>query len=91
MDIPSPVHGLRIGVSGWNYPSWRGDFYPVGLAQRSELAFISRELNSIELNGTFYSLRKPSDYQRWAAAVPDGFVFYLASYGTVWRSVVHPF
>jgi|GEM_PF-7114321 len=41
----------RIGISGWRYEPWRGVF-----AQRHELAFASRALPSIEINGTFYSL-----------------------------------
>ncbi|MCW2566328.1 MAG: hypothetical protein JWN54_425, partial [Mycobacterium sp.] len=54
---PSPVH---IGISGWRYAPWRGVFYPPGLAQRRELEHASRRLNSIELNGSFYSLQRPT-------------------------------
>lgn len=50
-------------------------FYPRKLAHRLELAFASRELNSIEINGSFYSLQRPSSYQRWYAETPPGFVF----------------
>ena len=53
---------IRIGISGWRYPGWRGDFYPDGLAQRRELEYASRRLTSIELNGSFYSLQRPSSY-----------------------------
>src|SRR3954471_12277685 len=66
---------LRIGISGWTYGPWRGTFYPKGLAQKNELAYASRELNSIEINGSFYSLQRPSSYQLWRAQTPDGFVF----------------
>jgi uncharacterized protein YecE (DUF72 family) len=69
---PSPVH---IGISGWRYAPWRGVFYPPGLAQRRELEHASRELNSIELNGSFYSLQRPTSYQRWHDETPAGFVF----------------
>src|SRR4051794_29907709 len=68
---------LRIGISGWTYPPWRGVFYPDDLAQKRELAYASREVNSIEVNGSFYSLQRPSSYQAWNAATPDGFVFTL--------------
>jgi uncharacterized protein YecE (DUF72 family) len=47
---------IRIGTSGWSYPHWRRDFYPVGLPQRQELSFLAERLPAIELNGTFYSL-----------------------------------
>jgi uncharacterized protein YecE (DUF72 family) len=66
---------LRIGVSGWRYPPWRGVFYPEGLAQRRELEFISRQLNSVEINGSFYSLQRPQSYRAWYEQTPDDFVF----------------
>jgi uncharacterized protein YecE (DUF72 family) len=66
---------IRIGMSGWRYDEWRGTFYPEKLAQRRELEFASRQLNSIELNGTFYSLQKPKSYLEWSNQAPDDFVF----------------
>jgi uncharacterized protein YecE (DUF72 family) len=65
----------RIGISGWVYKPWRGTFYPKGLAHSRELEFASRKLNSIEINGTFYSLQRPSSFQKWYAQTPDDFVF----------------
>lgn len=64
-----------IGISGWTYAPWRGVFYPPDLVQREELAYAARQVRSIEINGTFYSLHKPTSYAKWAAAVPDDFVF----------------
>jgi uncharacterized protein YecE (DUF72 family) len=66
---------IRIGTSGWRYPPWRETFYPAGLAQRRELEYISRKVNSVEINGSFYALQYPSSYQSWAAETPDDFVF----------------
>jgi uncharacterized protein YecE (DUF72 family) len=66
---------VRIGISGWNYKGWRGVFYPKGLAHRRELEFASRAFNSIEINGSFYSLQLPTSYQRWYRETPPGFVF----------------
>ncbi|WBY01966.1 DUF72 domain-containing protein [Ramlibacter tataouinensis] len=66
---------IRIGVSGWRYGPWRGNFYPPGLPQHRELWHAARHFNSIELNGSFYSLQRPSSYAQWAAATPPGFVF----------------
>jgi uncharacterized protein YecE (DUF72 family) len=66
---------VRIGVSGWRYPPWRGVFYPCGLAQKDELWFASRRLRTIEINGSFYSLQHASSYHRWYADTPDDFVF----------------
>jgi uncharacterized protein YecE (DUF72 family) len=65
----------RIGISGWRYPPWRGVWYPKGLPQRSELDYSSHRLNSIELNGSFYSLQRPSSYRSWYGDTPDDFVF----------------
>jgi uncharacterized protein YecE (DUF72 family) len=65
----------RVGISGWRYPPWRKVFYPDGLPQRAELEYASRRLNSIELNGSFYSLQRPTSYQRWYDETPPGFVF----------------
>ncbi len=66
---------IRIGVSGWTYPHWRSVFYPQGLAQRRELEFASRAFDALEINGSFYSLQRPSSYRRWRDATPDDFVF----------------
>lgn len=72
---PGADRDVRIGVSGWHYPSWRGVFYPEDLAQRRELEFASRRLRTVEINGSFYSLQRPSSYEAWYAAAPDDFVF----------------
>lgn len=66
---------LRIGISGWAYGSWHDGFYPPGLARRRELEHASRRLNSIEVNGTFYSLQRPSSFRRWYEETPPGFLF----------------
>jgi uncharacterized protein YecE (DUF72 family) len=65
----------RIGISGWRYAGWRGKFYPDDLPQRLELQYAAERFNSIELNGSFYSLQRPSSYARWRDDVPDDFVF----------------
>jgi len=65
----------RIGISGWTYGPWRKVFYPEDLPQKRELEYASRKLNSIEINGSFYSLQLPSSYKTWYEQTPDGFVF----------------
>ena len=67
----------RVGISGWNYPPWRGDFYPKGLPQKRELAYASRIFSSIEVNGTFYSLQRPESFAHWAEETPEDFVFAI--------------
>ena len=65
---------IRIGTSGWTYPEWRGAFYPAGLPRSRELEHLAARVNSVELNSTFYALRRPSDYRSWATRTPDDFV-----------------
>lgn len=66
---------VRVGISGWRYPAWRGGFYPQGLPQRRELEYAADHLTSIEINGSFYALQRPSSYAAWRAEAPEGFVF----------------
>jgi uncharacterized protein YecE (DUF72 family) len=67
-----------IGISGYDYPRWRGVFYPDGVPKKRWLEYAARQFNSIELNGTFYSLKNPSVFQRWAGDVPKrDFVFAI--------------
>lgn len=68
-------HEIRVGISGWSYAGWRGVFYPEGLARRRELEYASRKVDSIEINGSFYSLQRPTSYRRWYEETPPGFVF----------------
>ena len=71
-----PSGRVWIGISGYDYKGWRGVFYPDELPARRWLEYASRQFNSIELNGTFYSLKSPAVFQRWAAEVPNrDFVF----------------
>lgn len=65
----------RVGFSGWTYEPWRNNFYPKGLSPKKELEFASRKVNSIEINGTFYSLQRPSSFQKWYDQTPEEFVF----------------
>lgn len=66
---------IRIGISGWRYVPWRGQFYPKGLVQKRELEFASRAVNTIEINGSFYALQTPERYARWYTDTPKDFIF----------------
>src|SRR3954471_362578 len=66
---------IRIGISGWRYTPWRGTFYPDDLPQHAELKYASNIFPVIEINGSFYSLQRPSSYASWYAETPGGFVF----------------
>ncbi|MSP50152.1 MAG: DUF72 domain-containing protein [Alphaproteobacteria bacterium] len=66
---------IFVGTGGWTYEPWRGVFYPGGLTHKRELAFASRRLTSIEINGTYYSTFKPESWAKWREETPAGFVF----------------
>lgn len=66
---------VRIGIGGWSYAPWRGNFFPKGLAQSRELDFASRQFGAIEINGTFYSRQARSTWEKWGQTAPDGFQF----------------
>jgi len=66
---------VRVGVSGWRYEPWRGEFYPTGLVQRRELEFASRALPTLEINGSFYALQRPHSFAQWHDDTPHDFVF----------------
>ena len=66
---------VKIGTSGWSYPSWRPGFYPVDLQPAEFLSFYAQRFDTVELNSTGYRLPSADQFRRWADAVPDGFEF----------------
>jgi uncharacterized protein YecE (DUF72 family) len=66
---------IRIGIGGWTFEPWRGVFYPPGLPQAKELEYASRQLTSIEINGTYYGSQSPETFRKWRDSTPEGFVF----------------
>lgn len=66
---------IRTGIGGWTYAPWRETFYPPGTSSAKELAYASRQLATIEINGTFYRTQTPATFRKWAEATPNGFVF----------------
>ena len=80
-DVPLKLSVARgnvmVGISGWSYAPWRGNFFPNGLPQKLELAFAARRFGALEVNGTFYSLQRPSTFTSWYNQTPPGFIFAL--------------
>ncbi|WP_426702748.1 DUF72 domain-containing protein [Rhodanobacter sp. Col0626] len=74
---PASHPRIRVGIGGWTFAPWRNNFYPAKWVQRRELEYASRQLRTIEINGTFYGAQKAATYAKWAAETPDGFVFSL--------------
>jgi len=66
---------VHVGIGGWTFAPWRGTFYPAGLAHARELDYASRQVTSIEINGTFYGSQKPESFRRWHDETPETFVF----------------
>jgi|CXWL01.1.fsa_nt_gi uncharacterized protein YecE (DUF72 family) len=74
---------IKIGISGWTYDGWRGAFYPKDLPYHRELEHASRQVSSIEINGTFYGLQSPKSYAAWHDKVPDDFAFSVKAPGFI--------
>ena len=68
---------IRVGISGWRYEPWRGSFYPKELVQKNELAYAASKFPIIEINGSFYSLQRPSSFALWYAQTPSNFIFSI--------------
>jgi uncharacterized protein YecE (DUF72 family) len=68
---------IRSGIGGWTFAPWEGTFYPDRLAKTKQLTFASAKLKTIEVNGTYYSTFSPAIFAKWAADVPEGFIFSL--------------
>ncbi|GHD09580.1 DUF72 domain-containing protein [Tianweitania populi] len=66
---------IRAGIGGWTFEPWEGTFYPDDLPKKRQLEFASSQLRTIEINGTYYRGQTPATFAKWAADVPDGFVF----------------
>ena len=67
----------RVGTSGYNYPAWRGAFYPEKWPQKKMLPYYAERLDTVEINYTFYRLPTERLLAGWAAATPPGFRFTL--------------
>jgi uncharacterized protein YecE (DUF72 family) len=68
---------IRAGMGGWTFEPWDTSFYPDKLSKAKQLNYASRQVPTIEVNGTYYSTFKPPTFAKWAAEAPDGFVFSL--------------
>jgi uncharacterized protein YecE (DUF72 family) len=88
---------IRVGTSGWNYPSgkgsWNGIFYPIAPGRRTpkaggfdELRFYAEHFDTVEINSTFYGVPAPATASGWAERTPPGFEFSLKLY----QKFTHP-
>ena len=85
------VGSLRIGTSGWNYPSgkgtWNGVFYPKPRPKGfDELAYYAERFDTVEVNSTFYGQPRVEVSRAWAKRTPPGFEFSVKLY----QKFTHP-
>jgi len=77
MGSETTTSAVRIGTAGWSYRHWRGDFYPESVPQREWLAYYAAQLDTVEVNSTFYHLPLASTCRSWHERAPDGFLYAL--------------
>jgi uncharacterized protein YecE (DUF72 family) len=77
---------IRVGVGGWTYEPWRGTFYPKALKHSEELNYASRNLTTIEINGTFYRTQSAASFRKWRDETPEDFVFSVKGHRAVVNS-----
>jgi uncharacterized protein YecE (DUF72 family) len=68
---------IRAGMGGWTFEPWEGSFYPADLPRKRQLGYASRQVPTVEVNGTYYSTFKPAVFAGWAREAPEGFIFSL--------------
>jgi uncharacterized protein YecE (DUF72 family) len=68
------AHEIRVGCSGWNYASWKQEFYE-GRPPRSWLEHYARHFDTVEVNNTFYRLPNRDAVANWERTAPPGFLF----------------
>jgi uncharacterized protein YecE (DUF72 family) len=74
---------LYAGTSGWAYPSWKPEFYPVKLSQAKFLQHYSTQLNAVEVNFTFRQLLKETTAQKWIGETPARFRFSVKAHQVI--------
>jgi uncharacterized protein YecE (DUF72 family) len=68
---------VHVGTSGYNYPEWRGTFYPEGFSPKKMFAFYAERFATVEINYTFYRMPTSKTTDAWRAQAPPGFVYIL--------------
>jgi uncharacterized protein YecE (DUF72 family) len=68
---------VRVGTSGYNFPEWKGSFYPPKMQAAKMLPFYGERLATVEINYTFYRMPNPKTVAEWDKATPPSFVFVL--------------
>lgn len=83
---------LQVGTSGYQYPHWRGVFYPRDLAKKDWFAHYARHFATVEINNTFYNLPAAETFDAWRESAPSGFCYVLkfSRYGSHLKRLKNP-
>jgi uncharacterized protein YecE (DUF72 family) len=68
---------ILVGTSGYNYPEWKGSFYPADLAAAKMLPYYAARFSTVEINYTFYRMPTEALLAGWTRQVPPAFRFTL--------------
>ena len=68
---------ILVGTSGYNYPEWKGSFYPTDLPTKKMLPYYAERFTTVEINYSFYRMPTEKVLGEWARSTPDGFSFTL--------------
>ena len=77
---------LHVGTSGYNFPEWKGSFYPPKLPSSKWLEYYAQQLGTVEINYTFYRMPSEKTIAGWNAATPEGFTFVVEVVKQDWLS-----
>ena len=88
MAAASDAATYLVGTSGYNYPEWKGAFYPPDLAASKMLPYYAEHFPTVEINYTFYRLPNSKTVHGWSAATPAGFSFALKASQRITHSPV---
>jgi len=69
------VAAIRVGVSGFSYPAWRGRFYPKEARSEDLLVEYAKKLDCVEINSSFYGAPRQETIKNWGARTKEDFVF----------------
>lgn len=68
---------LWVGTSGFNYPEWKGSFYPEKISSKDMLPYYSARFDTVEINNTFYRMPTEKAVAAWAEITPERFKLTL--------------
>lgn len=68
---------VHVGTSGYNFPEWKGTFYPEKMPESQMLEYYAQRLATVEVNYTFYRMPNAKTVAGWDAATPASFTFVL--------------